>query len=297
MAGRLTSDEMLLLLLACSRPPEAPQGLDDASRYLLREVHSPDEVVGAGLTGLMDWYDAEGHELIGVEATTDNVDGFALADLAAEDVATLPVADDGRDLSLANGAVGLAFIDCSVPDAQSLLVRPDQDVVFEDFDAYERTYVTSREAFEGADPWPAVEEPLLPFDEAWDAAAWEEALLLTENAVTVTAVGTTASYTLVRHFRHGTYDVQGEPTDVWMGLAFVPEASTGSDGTVLRQNYGIELVIPHGDDVLRVFASWVHVDSNLIGPDSPIWQTNLVNTTRKSADRMSEICRGEVTLP
>jgi hypothetical protein len=266
---------LVIALAACHRPPPAPEGLDASSRFLLREFYADDETVGAGLTGLLDWVDAEGIELVDVTATTENVDGFSLADLEPEDVANLPLVGD-RDLTLATGAVGISQIACSPAEADAMLIRADQAVVFDgDFDAYERTYITDRAAFEAGSPF-----------------------LDTDNAVQVTALGTTVPYDLVRDFRHGTFEVQGEELSVFMALAFVPEPATGDDGTTLQQNYGVEIAVQRPSEAtFRLFANWTFVDSSLIGPDSPIWPTNMVNTMKHSAERMSSICTGEVELP
>ena len=41
------------VLCGCQPPPPAPEGLDEASRFVLREFYSDDATVSAGLTGLM----------------------------------------------------------------------------------------------------------------------------------------------------------------------------------------------------------------------------------------------------
>jgi hypothetical protein len=290
----------VLLLAGCNRPPPAPTGLDDSSRFLLRNFYADDATVGAGLTGLMDWVDDEGRDLVGVEANSDNVNGFTLADLTDEDVAELALPDDGRAVADAGGVVGVATIACSPDEAEALLVRADQTAVFDgDFDAYDREFVSSRSAFEAATgDVPALDEPVDPLADGFDPEVTAANVLFTSNDVTVTALGTTVDYTLLRDFRHGTFDVQGEPVPALLALGYVPEPSTGSDGTTLQQNYGVEISLRRaGEDTFRVFAVWTRIDSSLIGPDSPIWATNAVNTTRKSAQRMSDLCTGDDTIP
>lgn len=282
---------MLLLLLACQRPPPAPDGLDASARHLLREFWSDDDTVAAGLTGFVRWFDDEGYALVGVDATNANADGFTLIDLDAADIAALAVDDDGRDLAAANGAIGVATFGCSAASAEALLVRSDQAVVFDDFDSYERTFATDRATFEAATPEaPPADEPIAPEDDR------PELVLRTDNTLTVSAIGTTLTYPLVRAFRHGRFEVDGSDTAALLALSYVPTAT--GDGTVLRQNYGVEVVVDRPDTAtLRAFAVWTEVDSPLLGPDSPLWTANAVNTTTKSAERMDALCRGEATLP
>ena len=191
---------MLLLLLACQRPPPAPEGLDASARHLLREFWSDDAIVASGLTGFVRWFDEEGYALVGVDATGANADGFTLGDLAAADIAALDVDDDGRDLAAANGAIGVATFGCDVASAEALLIRGDQAVVFEDFDSYERVFVSDRATFEAgtSDPPPA-DAPIAPDDDRPDL------VLRTDNSLTVSAIGTTLTYPLIRAFRHGRF--------------------------------------------------------------------------------------------
>lgn len=280
--------------MACHRPDPAPEGLDASARFLLREFHSDDETVASGLTGLLQWFDAEGNALVGQTATEETVDGFTLVDLDPADVADLPLEDDGRDLANANGAIGLATIACTPAAAESWLVRSDQVAVFDgDFDAYVRDYVSDRATFEGATP-----EPVEATIDAANADDRPDALLRTNNDVTISALSTTVSYGQVREFRHGTFDADGESLPALLALTYVPQASGDESNTVLRQNYGLELVLDRGDaESLRIFAVWSHIDSPLIGVDSPIWQTNTVNQTVKSAQRMSDLCTGDAEIP
>lgn len=282
---------MLLLFLACQRPPPAPEGLDASARHLLREFWSDDATVAAGLTGFVRWFDDEGYALVGVDATNANADGFTLADLDVADLAAVAIDDDGRDLAAANGAIGVATFGCSASVAEALLVRSDQAVVFDDYDSYERSYASDRATFEGATSAPEPSpEPITPEGDRMDL------VLRTDNTLTVSAIGTTLTYPLLRAFRHGRFEVDGDDTTALLALSYVPSAT--GDGTVLRQNYGVEVVVDRPDTpTVRGFAVWTEVDSPLIGPDSPLWTANAVNTTTKSAERMDALCRGEATLP
>jgi hypothetical protein len=290
----------LLLSLACVRPPPAPEGMDDSSRFLYRNFYADDLTIGAGFEGFVNFLDGEGAELIDQQASTDNVEGFVLDDLIAEDMAGLPLEMEGRDLEAASGVIAISSISCTLQEAEALMARSDQDVVFTEYDAYERTYDTSREAFEGATAageWPEMRRSISPYDEGSDPDATASGMMLTHSTSTATKVGIETTYTLQKHYRHGHYETAGQSIDAVFGLSYLPEPSTGSDTRVM-QNYGLEIILSRPDHpVLRMYAIWIHVDSGLLGNDNPIWQTSTVNTVRDASTRMSEICSGEATLP
>ena len=103
----------LVMLFACKPPPPAPEGLDAVTSYMVREFYSEDEMFEAGVQGFMNWYSTEGYELVGASAEGDNTETFTLNDLQVDDVAHLPLDDDGRDLSRAKGVISLAEMKCN----------------------------------------------------------------------------------------------------------------------------------------------------------------------------------------
>ena len=56
---------LIALTVACKPPPEAPEGLDDSTNYLMKNFYASDALFEAGVQGFIDWYDAEGKALVG----------------------------------------------------------------------------------------------------------------------------------------------------------------------------------------------------------------------------------------
>lgn len=291
----------ILLLAGCSAPPAAPVGLDDSAKFLLRNFYEDDLTVSAGLTGWMDWYDTEGAELMGVDATMANVSGFQLAALAPEDIAMLPVDDDGRDLSKAHGVVALADMDCPWRSAEALLGRSDQHVVFEgDMDAYERTYLTSREVFEGASDdleFIGIDQAIPILDPAFDPAPMQTDFMPTTNLVTASDLGVTLTYELMLNFRHGIYEVQGEPTVATLIVTAIPRRAESTDASTLAQSYSVEIDMDRDGRTFRMLAAWSELDSPLMAPDSALALSSAVNKISKTAERMTAICQGDIEIP
>jgi hypothetical protein len=302
----------LLSVSACTPPPPAPEGLDDAARFVFREFYADDGTVGAGLTGLMNWYQDEGYSLAGQGATIDEdteVEGvqpasaFTLANLEWDDLSRISLPDDGRALEDARGTVSLQEMPCSWKETEALLARSDQHVVFEGtFDSYERTYVSSRGDYEAArdslEFTPILSE--LPDLHAPDYVhdGLEPSVMLTTNHISSTELGVTLDYEYLLDFRHGFYEVQGELLPVWMILSWLKEPASGQGGNnTFEQSYGIEVTYGTGDTALRIFANWSFVDSVIAGPDSSIWTIGAVNKSRDAAQRLSDICSGEIELP
>lgn len=287
-------------LSACQAPPPAPEGLDEATRYLVREFYGSDAAVGAGLTGLLDWVDGEGQELLGRQANLDSVGQFELERLAAEDIDGLPVGEIGHDLDRAEGVVALSEVSCSWERAEQLLLRPDQDAVFEgEWAHYEREFLGARDAFEQAREgrdFTAIGASLTPHAEGFEPSDFERSLLLTSNPLGTSEVGVELDYTLNLHFRHGVFDVQGEPTPATLVLTWLPER--GGDGSSsLEQSWSVDVYLHRGDErTLRLVAVWNEVIS-ILGDDTTIIKSSSINRMLRFAERLSGICQGQVTLP
>lgn len=291
----------LLALAACSAPPPAPEGLDASTSYLVRNFYADDATLAAGVVGMLNWVDTEGAELLDIEATTSNVDGFSIGDLGTEDVALLPY-DGTRDLSRSKGAVALSVLDCGYEEVEALLVRPDQSNVFDDFDTYERDFLSDRGAFESATAageYPSFEDGVPLHEEGFDPAAYEDGVLVTLNHPESTELGVTLGYDLHLHQRHGVYEIRGEETRVLSVITYTdkPFSSGEGDGdTTLVQSYSVEVNIDQGGEVFRLFAVWNEFSTNLLDYDSPIFLTSAVNKTRDSSARLSDICRGDYVV-
>lgn len=283
-------------LAAACKPPEAPAGLNESLTYLLREFHSDDARVSAGLTGLMDWFARDGGELLGERADLENVGSFRLEDLQPSDVARFPV-EGSPDVTEAPGVVSLAEMNCKLSRAQALLVRPDQHVVFEGtWETYDRVFDTPRAAWEGValDEVSAVNEPI--GEEALDAQP--DALMITTNQVTASQLGFTVEFELLLRMRHGVFEIDGEPTEALLILSFMPRPGDAGGGNAIAQSWSIEADIARpGGSTLRVFGAWSELDSPLIAADAgPVLATG-VNKAQDTAERLSAICSGEFEIP
>lgn len=293
------------LLAACKAPPPAPEGLDESSRYLVREFYADDAVFQAGLQGYLAWFADEGAELLDVETTIDNVGEFELQNLEVEDVADLPL-NHGRDVTIAAGVVSLAVMNCGIRDSEVLLMRKDQDTLFDDWEGYERTYVTPRDSYVSGwdDGFDHVANPLEPFADGFDGSAFASTLMQTTNIVDpspVTLVGDFSPYAMHLDFRHGVYDIDGVDTDVFTILTFIEDEVSGPEGTNhLHQSYSVEVNADRGDGTtLRTLAVWIEGSSDAIDlqPDNPVVLNSALNKSKKASERMTAICEGSYEIP
>lgn len=288
-----------LAALACKPPPPAPEGLQDSLTYLFRNFYAEDDVIGAGLTGFMDWVDGEGQDLLGKTANGDNVGEFTLDPLSTEDVSFLPI-EGHVVLADAPGTVALSDLACDWKEAERYLVRTDQDIVFEEFDTYSRGFLTSRQVYEDATASGDFEPLREPFTEPYAPQPvlgdLERSFLFTDNQVSSTNVGVTLEFQLLLNLRHGIFEVQGEPTDAFLILTWLPEraASEGGDNS-MEQSYSLELDVSRPDgQTMRLMSSWTQIESTL--PDNVITVVG-INKNLNSSARLADICAGEEDLP
>lgn len=298
---------LLLGVSACSPPPPAPEGLDAATSYLMREFYSSDALFQAGLQGYMNWFEEEGYLLAGTRATAENTDAFTVGDLSEEDVAQLPVRS-GRDVEDAAGVVSLAEMECSVSETEALLVRPDQFNVFSgDWTAYERTFETPRARWEEGSrsgEFDRVPEELQPFgDPPDDLGEWAATFLQTSNRVdpepTLLGLADLDPYDLFLDFRHGRYEVNDEELQAFAILSYQVDvlANASGDGN-LYQTYALEVNVERpGAMTLRMMAVWTELDGAGLTSDSSITLNTSVNKALESSDRIAGICAGEFEVP
>ncbi len=307
MAARSVSSVFLgaALLFGCKAPPpEAPEGLEDTARFLMREFYSDDATMGAGLTGLLQWYEDEGQALDGQSPTTgeDNVAAdFQLQTLLPEDLAPTMVSSSGRELSLAGGVMAVTTLSCDWAGIEMIGGRPDQDVVFEDEWAhYTRVFETDRAAYEAATEArsiPAIDQVLDPTADDFDPADTAESILWTSNPLGTSEFGVSMDYTLNIHFRHGLYLVQGQERHATITLTWQPDPTWGSGGSnALHQNWGVDALVEDADGrVVRLVVIWSDIESVATGTDLLV---NLqVNRINRFSDRMSAICDDPSILP
>ena len=294
-----------LLTFACKPPPPAPEGLDEATSYMMREFYSEDPMFQAGLQGFMNWYNEEGYEQLGQEATTDNTDTFTLTDLSQEDIGYLPLDDDGRDLSRAKGVISLAEMACNWKEAENYLLRKDQDEVFSgDWESYERTYINSRSIFSDAtenEEFLELPEEFDPYSSDFQPSDWSESIMMTVNRADPSGVAgvNIPAYDLYLEFRHGIYIIDEEEIGVSAILTYNKTGvydDSGNNG--LSQSYSLELNIERADaTTLRALAVWAEPVSNIIEPDSPLALNYAVNKALSSSEQISQICAGEIDIP
>lgn len=290
-------------LVGCRRPPPAPEGLDDSIRALVRDFYSDDLVIGADLTGLETWFVDEGYALLDITPALDELGEFTLEPLRADDIALLTVADDGRDIALTQGAIGISEVGCSWGEAEALDVRPDQDVVFGgEWAEYSRTFLSSRSEFEEARA--ALEERVVsagvdPRGEPWQDGELSGSFLDTSNAVHTSDLLVELDFGLVVHVRHGVFDVRGEEMQATVLLTYQPDRAVGEAGVYsLEQNYGVEVLLEREPGVTtRMAAIWSEVRGPLIEDDSALTLRSGIARMQRFAGRMTEICAGEVELP
>ena len=307
---------LFLALVACKAPPEAPSGLDDSTTFVLRNFYADDATFQAGMQGFLDWYETDGVALLGEEANLDTVGAFTVGDLTAEDIAHLPVVDeilvdpdDGtrepRDLSRAKGVISLAEMDCDWKTAEALLVRPDQDVVFNgDWDGYQREYVTSRQAFEDATAngdYTRIPDPLDPFVDSFDGADTESTLLLTYNTVDPSPVLTSnlENYEMHLDLRHGEFDLgDGETVSGFAIITYAIDAAWGGGGTnALLQSFSVEVNVERPNNkTLRMLSVWSEPKGTGVDPESNLTLNFAVNKATASSERLSDICSGEIEI-
>ena len=295
---------LLTLLLACKPPPPAPEGLDEVTRYMVREFYANDANFAAGFQGFMNWFYDEGSDLVGQEANSNNTDTFTLNDLNAEDVAQLPLLEMERDLTRAKGVISLAEMACSWEDVEALLIQPDQDAIFSgDWDDYERTYLSDRDTFEAAGisgDFTAIDEALDPFSDSFDPDTWGKSLLRTDNIVDPSAVlfADLSGYPMNLDIRHGSFEIGGEPVRLMSILTWMPAPvfdDSGNNGLI--QTFSVELNIELDAALtLRALAVWAEPSSTSLEPDSPLVLNYGVNKSLESSQRMSGICSGEIEL-
>jgi hypothetical protein len=286
---------VLLVCVACQRPPETPDGLDQSLRYLFGAFYGSDEEVSAGLSGLVDWYEDEGRGLLGESASLDNIGSFALEPLRQEDVDAYAPRPDG-DPATATGVIAVAELPCAWKRAERLLIRPDQDVVFTDFDFYERSYTTSRAAYDGA----RQEGEYVGIDAPFDLDALQatpEVLLLTENRTSGTEMGVTIPFDLHMHARHGRFSVADEEAQAGLYVTWMPERAEAEGGAnTMEQSYTFEVDLEWKGQTLWVYASWAEVQTSVFASDSTILMTAAANTAQDTARRMADICTGDIVL-
>lgn len=300
----------------CKRPPPAPEGLEASASYVIQNFYADDLTFEAGVQGFLAWYEEEGYLLVGEQATSENTDSFVVGTLSADTLAQLPMDDEilldadadewgPRDLGRAPGVVSLAEMQCDWKLAEAYLVRPDQHQIFsDDFEGYERTYLTSRATYEGASAdgeYDRVPDALDPFADGFDGEAYARTLLRTDSVIDPTKVITAniEAYPMHLDLRHGSYDLDGEALSAFAILTWTEAAAWGENGTNgLLQSYSVEINVERPDGVtLRMLSVWSEPKGGGIEPDSAFALNFAVNKSLAASQRLSDVCDGTVEVP
>ena len=296
---RLVLGGLALTVVGCA-PPDAPQGLDEASSYVFREFYSDDLTFEAGIQGFMDWFlNGGGQELTGVvpgfQEGDEPVDSFTVANLDAEDVINYPYNGE-RVLGEALGVVSVAEMECTWRTAETFLLRPDQDAVFvDDWETYDRTFTSDRAAYEAGNDtgYDLINTPVDPFVEGFDPTPYESSLLFTENMAdpSVEFGVNLGAYPLFLDFRHGSYEVEGEQLGAFAIATHMRDPVVNDAGNGLAQTYSIEINVerPNGR-TLRMLAVWAQALTEGITIDEAVARRAAVNKALESSNTLSELC-------
>lgn len=307
----LLSVPAMILLTACEPPPDAPQGLDDASSFVIREFYSSDAEFEAGLQGFMNWFYDEGEALVGLRPSDlddkepeEANDSFSVGALTASDVGHLPENPDGNGFDKAGGVVSLAEMSCPWQVAEDFLIREDQDQIFDAFETYERTYVNSIDDFNAASDtgeFTAITDTLDVFGAGFDPNEWSSSILFTQNqADPDTFLGQNIEpYPLFLDVRHGIFNLTDQntgettPTGVFAILTYITEMATNAAGdSGLIQSYSIEINVQRpGDKTLRMLAVWAEpmVGGDPVWPGEPLYNASLRTSVSTSLDQSNQL--------
>lgn len=290
----------LAFLVACKPvPPDAPEGAEAGTRFLMSSFYADDLTIGAGLTGLMNWYDDEGATIDGETPELDATADFTLTPLAAEDLAPTQTSTTDRPLGEVPGVMAVSTLTgCTFEQVEAFGGRPDQDVVFEgEWAHYARTYETDRAAYDAAvadDDFPAIDAALDPTSADFSETAG--ALMLTSNPLGTDEVGVVLDYTLNLHFRHGRYLIQDEARRAVVILTWQPEPTEGAGGNnALHQTWGIDALVEVDGGVRRFVATWNDIETALDVEE--ILVRTQVNRINDFSERLVELCADPSLLP
>lgn len=307
---------------ACVPPPPAPQGLADCVKYLLGNFYEDDAHFTAGIQGCVNWTIEnaalpEDHEdrlldcspevtvqdcamSLNLDEDGDPIPGEELTeeDLAALDLEEI---DPPRDPGLASGVVTLKTLDCDWKLVEEHMSRPDQDAVFDTWEAYTRNYLPDESAH----------QDYLERSATADREDFPSEFLETINQAD--AVANTLfdldPYDLYLDFRHGAYPISEEDDpstpDVVEGelsSTFAFAVISYAQGTMMdsssdegfRQQYSVELNVERpGGLTTRIFATWAEPRVDGVEANDPIVFALAGRESRASQLVLAELCEEE----
>lgn len=221
---------LMLILMGCRPPPEAPSELSDLTRYLYANWHHEDQdVVGVGLVNLEEFIEG-----IDLDASL-NDRSWELGSIGSEDVADVPNPDGANPAETLG--VGVAYQSVwPVSDHVKLQLEVDQRPGEPSADLYERSFPND------ADPDCFTDRTCNP--------------LYTENLVQRTNLILSVEGTLFKEFKW--FDI-GEDSERWavMSRSYISDRWIGeAEKTEIVQSYSIDVWIPQGDETLRFQTLW-----------------------------------------
>ena len=253
---------LLLLLSACAPLPEAPDELDELSRYLFREWHNEDpRVMQAGLRSVEE-------ALGGLDLDADRITrSFEVPDLDEQDVADIEP-PEGVELHKMIG-VGLGRRTAWEPVWHAhLATESDQAPAEPSSTEYERSFV---------DP----EDPSCFPERECDS-------LITMNRILKSNILYTAWIDMWKEFRwFDVTDDRGRDTgrDAVVSRVWIPEVAEGESGnSFIYQTYAMDLLLhSESEGPVRLMANWSHTsltdDETLVRPVIRIAMDELMEQT------------------
>lgn len=256
---------LLMALGACKAPPEAPEELDELSKYLYREWGNEDpEVPGVGLAGLEDFL-----LTLDLEGAINNR-SFSIGPAGADTVQYVGV-PAGQDPDATIGISVARLSDYPVVDHARLQIEVDQLPTEPTASDYVRRFI---------DPT----DPSCFVDHSCE-------IIETENDVVRNNLMISVEFVLFKQFRWIELPDEG-------GWAFFSRSWTdqvwygNNENTSIKQSYALDVWLPYeGDTTLRYQLLWSESDVAISDPDliAATLKSSSDNTIKAGDDAIEEL--------
>jgi len=268
---------LLIVVLGCSPPERAPEGLDDLLLFSFRHYSADDPNSAAALAdalvGLDRWW-------------TDNMDDPSesySAELARLGDDELAVLDPPPSRAVGEETVGVLYARptrCSLEDVDSIYLDNDQLTRFPDsYTAYQRREIVGSDCYATG---------------ACDEASW---LVDIEKVEQVFLAQVTYQFTIAsgsRRFRAlppdagpGDDEVEGRLARAW--LLDEAELEPQTIGRFL-QNYQVEFLVPRDEGVLHFYALWTELQSAELDTEASIFLNSYIQGIEDYLEDVEEHC-------
>jgi len=283
VAGIVTLSATTLLFLAVGcRPPleEAPEQIDDPIQYFFVQFEDPEtdgleQALATYTEFLIECQETVQDDGSNERPECDLEEGLSTAMITdAElggllDAGTLAALPTEEEWEQAVSIVVAREMPTTAEAVEGVLMLPNQDEVFPQFETYERTFLTSQD----------------------DYLAGDERFLRTRNEVVSNYVlDVTATYRLFLDFQQIDWD-DGEQVRrvVIIRSWFYDDAELSLSGATVGFTFSIEILIPTTDDPSRLWRTqglWSHADLPLDGDDHAFWENQLRDGTIDGFDQL-----------